>query len=1086
MSRKALISLVIGVVLLSVGVVSSAFGSPLSMGGGALLATAWFDGDVENLTWPSGDETTLAVDDGRWTNGGGALANGATYEVDHLLDTSMDLAFEPTAAVSADFNTLTINATVMFEAYEFDGGTYPEVPANSKGAVSVFVVEETNATNYYFYGLAKTGTTNGWVRLTGGNAESVVGVATPVAIRLTYDVNADIVVNYAVDETVLQYNGKEDIPFEGNGLPNVNVASVGLKNAVEVYSVDGSYDENNFDPTVDFGGYSQVQGVNFTSNTLTFTINSVTTNRNIGTITYGVTWNGKSYTAEKSDSGWTVKLTDPSDFAASKVIENLDINIYYHPYGSNDAVRVTNSVGKVTIFQGAADYEAVAWIAAAVEDSAVVSTGGSWDVTPEVSNGKMAFEDECVFTANNAATLGRGVLAETVIEFSEPNDLKVSFDGMGTVPHGAFTLVQTVGDDPEAVGAQFRFAYYGADGWETNASYEAALNTEYTITVEFDYAEGKAYFSASNNTTEVAAELGSVNINREATLMKYVGFLGAGLVESFHADEMKPVADASLVEDALGNKFANLGDALACSNDVLKLLWNQTFTPTGEGKAKITAGKYTLQLMSGHREEVGEYSYFSVGSDYVAEACGTNFFALVAAFDTTKSKTAVAGGADPDVVTLLTNLCRTVEVASDRSFVFDLNNLSVTTNTESGVTNVFVIAGDLVITNSAQDVTAEGSAGGEGAIVKGTIIVKDSGSLDVCGGYFAESIDSWINGDFSASQATIEGVKYNTVVIILGDPLFIFNTDPVKKCYTQEQADNFIRDETAAGRPIHPTNIVLIVGLTASVSNGVDVLFSSSNSGGSKKPLTEELNQYLGFSAIGFVISNTTDECKYILVEKEIDEDNITNLVADITTRDEYAYEGLTIGGVALSKLMGGALALSNYVEITDAFIAPFTTVTKVKTDLLKAREQKTGSNGLSLFANWVLGIPVEGTTKGTDDIYDDHDGQPLMSIPTLDGAEVPVGGSDNYYLYLPFSTFGWSDIYDAIDRADTLDYELQVSLYNVTSGTRSGLHGENGEADPDNATPICNIISDDMLFHIPKGDAHYRIDLLIDKKPAE
>ena len=165
----------------------------------------WFDANiVKYWTWP--DDAALA-EGGAWQGVSTELADAARLNVRGTLDVDTIGALSFNADKPKNLDSIieaTVVADVEFLDYSID--CLPEVDSNYKAAVLVVA----DGGSYFYYGLAKVGGRNEWVKLEGpAPANDGCGVKVKIVTKRTTD---GTVVNYNIAGATYLYGGQGDIP----------------------------------------------------------------------------------------------------------------------------------------------------------------------------------------------------------------------------------------------------------------------------------------------------------------------------------------------------------------------------------------------------------------------------------------------------------------------------------------------------------------------------------------------------------------------------------------------------------------------------------------------------------------------------------------------------------------------------------------------------------------------------------------------------------------------------------------------------------------------------------------------------------
>lgn len=165
---------------------------------------AWFDAGIGYYqSWPQ--DAVLATG-GQWDSDSARLSDVATLSAPGALEvlSQEGLSFAARDRKSTDDGLVTVIADVNLSESELTA--LPSVDPAWKGAV--VVVGEAGAAHYY--GLAKIGDTNGWVRLDGDVVPSANGID---HLEMTFrEKDGATIVGYRINGKDILYGGSADIP----------------------------------------------------------------------------------------------------------------------------------------------------------------------------------------------------------------------------------------------------------------------------------------------------------------------------------------------------------------------------------------------------------------------------------------------------------------------------------------------------------------------------------------------------------------------------------------------------------------------------------------------------------------------------------------------------------------------------------------------------------------------------------------------------------------------------------------------------------------------------------------------------------
>jgi len=182
----------------------------------------WFNARVEEYAaWPR--DATFA-EGGQWTAGGASLESVASLSDAGALEistgvTPISFQAEEAKTIGLDTRKIVLTADINLEAYA--NCPLPDVP-EGKGAV--VVGQEADGAHYY--GLAKVGIRNEWVRLEGPAAQ----LGSLVRLTMTFGRTSDGLdcVTYNIGGTDYAYQGATKIPFASSGaVTGVNCSGFG-------------------------------------------------------------------------------------------------------------------------------------------------------------------------------------------------------------------------------------------------------------------------------------------------------------------------------------------------------------------------------------------------------------------------------------------------------------------------------------------------------------------------------------------------------------------------------------------------------------------------------------------------------------------------------------------------------------------------------------------------------------------------------------------------------------------------------------------------------------------------------------------
>jgi len=194
----------------------------------------WFDARIaEYKSWPG--DAAKAVG-GAWDAGAAALSDVASVDAAGVLDVSagkgQTLAFNADKAKtpSLDSGRVVIASDMDFSRCEI--AEFPSVDPSWKCGVIVGAEEDGPA---HYYGLAKCGTTNGWVKL-----EGPAPTTGTVPLRMTYRRgNGQAVATYNINGTDYTYGTAKDNRGKDVAVTNIAVVASGAVTGV-AYGGSGS------------------------------------------------------------------------------------------------------------------------------------------------------------------------------------------------------------------------------------------------------------------------------------------------------------------------------------------------------------------------------------------------------------------------------------------------------------------------------------------------------------------------------------------------------------------------------------------------------------------------------------------------------------------------------------------------------------------------------------------------------------------------------------------------------------------------------------------------------------------------------
>lgn len=172
---------------------------------------------------------------------------------------------------------------------------------------------------------------------------------------------------------------------------------------------------------------------------------------------------------------------------------------------------------------------------------------------------------------------------------------RVTFDAPGewseeqeaVKPRAAFRVVA----DSQGV---YRFALYGEGGWHVNADEVAQLGVEYELRVTFDVAAHGVAYVLVTAAGDVLLWRGAV-ANAEPVAVAKLQYRGNGSVRKIDGD----VYDVN-VATVNGVDYETVSNAVAAAGgSAVTLLHDASYAPGSEGRFRIAAGGYTLELTGG-------------------------------------------------------------------------------------------------------------------------------------------------------------------------------------------------------------------------------------------------------------------------------------------------------------------------------------------------------------------------------------------------------------------------------------------------------------------------------------------------------
>lgn len=180
---------------------------------------AWFDARIEDYAhWPK--DADLAVN-GKWTDDCTLLERVA-----RLADDGSGLQIETEGRLHFSADKEVAAGTAVFE-YEMDADAYssddmPPVAADDKAGLTVACDADGN---FCYYGLARQGCSNGWVKLDGPVQPPSGKSKVRIAVRSVGD---KLMANYSVDGWTYSYMGQADVEIMGQAiLSEANVGGLG-------------------------------------------------------------------------------------------------------------------------------------------------------------------------------------------------------------------------------------------------------------------------------------------------------------------------------------------------------------------------------------------------------------------------------------------------------------------------------------------------------------------------------------------------------------------------------------------------------------------------------------------------------------------------------------------------------------------------------------------------------------------------------------------------------------------------------------------------------------------------------------------
>ena len=214
---------------------------------GSVHAEALLDADIDNdsayASWP----TSATVTGGAWAN---AAAAEYDAEVNALVITNCEatLTFNLTASKALADGEYTVDQRVAFSPL----CDLPEIPDGAKAGLCLF---EDDDENLAWYGLAKDGATNAWVKLTAATAPTVDDVYMSTNdLRAVFSAAAGTnLVTYIVGGETLTYGDKTAIEIAIDSAAKLSSVAYGGSGAVLALTGESAY------------YVAQVDGVKYTS-----------------------------------------------------------------------------------------------------------------------------------------------------------------------------------------------------------------------------------------------------------------------------------------------------------------------------------------------------------------------------------------------------------------------------------------------------------------------------------------------------------------------------------------------------------------------------------------------------------------------------------------------------------------------------------------------------------------------------------------------------------------------------------------------------------------------------------------------------
>ena len=327
------------------------------------------------------------------------------------------------------------------------------------------------------------------------------------------------------------------------------------------------------------------------------------------------------------------------------------------------------------------------YVAGSGTASSWFSTTGTDDTAPV--NGKWN-DDKDEFTLTDAAAaLGAGayVTATQTATFTTASTATELASQVADIPTDAQGVI-TVGSTDDG------YAFYALVKTDSGRAFvqmagcTPALDTEYTIKTEFDYANaGKVRFSvksADDSDYTVLTYSGSewlANAKDSAKTLASVLYVGAGTIGALSGS----YEEAMVCQDASGNQYASVEAAIAAgkglsSSDAITLLVDTSWTtPGAAGTYYVTAGSFTLTVTAPDGYSVygglGVYSVFENTVYIWTGAAGDSEWTTPGNWKVgeTACTDAYPGSGYNEQANFLANTEATITISSDMIYLADMS-----------------------------------------------------------------------------------------------------------------------------------------------------------------------------------------------------------------------------------------------------------------------------------------------------------------------------------------------------------------------------------------------------------------------------